>query len=145
MDKNNKSLFLYTALIFFVAIILIILAFFGQTNLEKNQIAIESSAPQTSTVSGITEKASALSEENAKLVQEINSLKTEIDTRDTTIEEQSAKIAELTLAEDNNKLLFHAYESKLADHEDDLKEILSTINYDQLTAEQKIIYDNLNK
>ena len=145
MDKNNKSLFLYTALIFFVAIILIILAFFGQTNLEKNQIAIESSAPQTSTVSGITEKASALSEENAKLVQEINSLKTEITTRDTTIEELNTKIANLTIIEDNNTLLFHAYESKLAGHDDDLEEILSSINYDQLTPEQKITYDNLKK
>ena len=38
-NKNdNKSLFLYTALIFFVAVVLIILSFFGQTNLQKKQL-----------------------------------------------------------------------------------------------------------
>ena len=35
-NKNdNKSLFIYTALIFVVAVLLIILSFFGQTNLQK--------------------------------------------------------------------------------------------------------------
>ena len=34
-NKQNNSLFIYTALIFVVALLFIILAFFGQTNLTK--------------------------------------------------------------------------------------------------------------
>ena len=37
-NKNdNKSMFLYTALIFIVAVLLIIFSFLGQTNMQKNQ------------------------------------------------------------------------------------------------------------
>ena len=35
-NNNTKSLFLYTALIFLVALLLIVIAFFGEANLEKS-------------------------------------------------------------------------------------------------------------
>ena len=34
-QKENKSMYLYTALIFVVALLLILLAFFGQTNISR--------------------------------------------------------------------------------------------------------------
>lgn len=144
MDNNNKSLFLYTALIFFVAVILIILAFFGQTHIEKSQLPLELSSPQT-TMSGITEKASVVSEENVRLMQEVSELKDEIAARDETIDGLNSQIDALNTVQDNNMLLFHAYASKASGNEDDLREVLSTINYEQLTPEQRNIYDNLNK
>ena len=143
--NNNKSLFLYTALIFFVAIILIILAFFGQTNLQRSQPSIESPSATQAAAPGITEKASILSEENSKLMQEVSELKEQIASKDETIAGLNTQIESFSIIQENNMLLFHAYESKLADNTDDLKEILSTINYEQLTPEQKTVYDNLNK
>ena len=144
-NNNSKSLFLYTALIFFVAIILIILAFFGQTNVQRSQPPIEESLATQAPAPGITEKASILSEENTKLIQEVSGLKEQLASKDETIAGLNSQIESFNIIQDNNALLFHAYESKLSGNIDDLKEILSTINYEQLTPEQKTVYDNLNK
>ena len=44
-NKNdNKSMFLYTALIFIVAVLLIIFSFLGKTNIQKNQKQMENTA-----------------------------------------------------------------------------------------------------
>ena len=143
-NKNsNKSLFLYTALIFFVAIILIIIEFFGQTNVQKSQPPIDEPSPTA--VSGITEKAAVLSEENTKLMQQVADLKKQIEEDGKAIEELNQKIYESSAVNDNDKLLLHAYDCKLSDNTDDLSVILSSINYDSLTDEQKVIYDKLSK
>jgi len=47
-NKNdNKSMFLYTALIFIVAVLLIIFSFLGQTNMQKNQPFYKKNLPQS--------------------------------------------------------------------------------------------------
>ena len=66
--SGNKSLYLYTALIFVVAILLIILSFFAMSNRDKQMNEIEETQ-------SITEKASVLSEENKNLAEEIVALK----------------------------------------------------------------------
>ena len=38
--KDNKSLFLYTALIFIAAIVIVVISFFSQINLEKSIMSI---------------------------------------------------------------------------------------------------------
>lgn len=129
-NNGNKSLFLYTALIFFVAVILIILAFFGQTNLQKNQPPISSEIPVQTPVS-IPEKAAVVSEENSKLIQEVSALKSELETANT----------ELT----NSKILLEAYDAKLQNNAEALNLILSSLNYEQLSDEQKAVYDKLLK
>ena len=69
--NNNKSMFLYTALIFVVAIILIVLSFFGQANVEKSQPGISATLEPAGQLSEtITERAAVLSEENMKLIEE---------------------------------------------------------------------------
>lgn len=133
MEQNNhgnKSLFLYTALIFFVAVILIILAFFGQTNVQKNQPPISSEIP-VQTPTSITERTSVVSEENAKLIQEVSGLKAELDKTETELA--------------NSDLLLSAYDAKLQNDADTLASILGSINYEQLTDNQKAVYDKLQK
>ena len=140
MEQNNhgnKSLFLYTALIFFVAVILIILAFFGQTKVQKSQPPISSEAP-VQTAASIPEKAAVVSEENAKLMQEVSELKSQL-------EKNTEEIEKLTEGQANDALLFSAYDAKLRNDAEALNTALSSINYEQLTEEQKAVYDKIQK
>lgn len=128
--NNNKSLFLYTALIFIVAVLLIILSFFGQTNLEKNQPKVEESSQQTQApVSGITEKAAVLSEENKTLLEENIKLK---DENQKLIQKQTT-----------NDILLSANGYFTMGNNAKALEMLLAVNYDELSVDQKIIYDNL--
>ena len=71
VEKNeNKSIFLYTALIFLAAIVIIIISFFSQVNLEqKNNAYLESE-----TAKSITEKTAQLSQENMVLLETTKTL-----------------------------------------------------------------------
>lgn len=64
----NKSLYLYTSLIFVVAILLIILSFFAMSNRDNKM-------NETEQAQSITEKTAALSEENKNLAEENKTLK----------------------------------------------------------------------
>ena len=79
-NKNsNRSMFLYTALIFVVAILLIVLSFFGEANLERNQPAIKGTMePAKQLNTSISQRAAVLSEENRILLEENQKLKDEI-------------------------------------------------------------------
>ncbi len=128
-NKNdNKSLFLYAGLIFVVAILLIILSFFGQTNLKKSQPVVdEPVVPET----GITERAAVLSEENKNLIEENKQLKQQ---NEQLIEKQT-----------ENDLLLSAYGYMSLDNSAKAGEMLGAVNYETLTADQKIIYDIVKK
>lgn len=77
--NNNRSMFLYTALIFVVAILLIVLSFFGEANLERNQPAIKGTMePAKQLNTSISQRAAVLSEENRILLEENQKLKDEI-------------------------------------------------------------------
>ena len=125
-NKNdNKSLFLYTSLIFIVAVLLIILSFFGQTNMKKNMTQVDTEAAN----SGITERAAVLSEENKNLLEENNKLKTENQ--------------ELTKKITTNDILLSANGYFSLGNNDKALEMLLAVNYDDLSVDQKIIYDNI--
>ena len=64
----NKSLYMYTSLIFVVAILLIILSFFAMSNRDNK-------LNETEQAQSITEKTAALSEENKNLAEENKALK----------------------------------------------------------------------
>lgn len=64
----NKSLYMYTSLIFVVAILLIILSFFAMSNRDNKM-------NETEQAQTITEKTAALSEENKNLAEENKTLK----------------------------------------------------------------------
>ena len=125
-NKNdNKSLFLYTSLIFIVAVLLIILSFFGQTNMKKNMTQVDTEAAN----SGITERAAVLSEENKNLLEENNKLK--------------AENQELTKKITTNDILLSANGYFSLGNNDKALEMLLAVNYDDLSVDQKIIYDNI--
>lgn len=137
-NKNdNKSLFIYTGLIFFVAVILIILSFFGQTNMQKNQPKIEENSEQTQQVSGITEKAAILSEENKTLLEENKKITSEIETL-------KSENEALTEKNNINDLLLSANGYYSQGNKTKALEIIKELNYDELTSDQKIIYNNIN-
>ena len=82
-NKNSSSFFLYTALIFLVAMIMIIISFFGQGN---HQSAKESAKT-------LTEKASAVSEENLVLSKKVTELEGDVSDRDEIIKTNEETIA----------------------------------------------------
>lgn len=63
-NNDNKSLYLYTSLIFIVAIIMIIVSFFSQTHLDSS-LEREQDAEKVS----LSNKAAQVSEENMQLVE----------------------------------------------------------------------------
>lgn len=134
-NKNdNKSMFLYTALIFFVAVILIIVSFFGQNNMQKNQPQIDNKTEETQSLSGISEKAAVLSEENRQLLEENSKLKEE----NSSLKQSNTSLSE-QISVDNLLLSANGYFTLGNDSK--ALEILNTINYDGLTGDQKILYD----
>lgn len=142
-NKNdNKSLFLYTALIFIVAVLLILLSFFGQTNMEKSQPQLnnEDSKP----LFGISEKAAFLSEENTALIAENTELKSEIDELKADMEKVKTAYDVMSEKQITNDLLLSANAYYTMDNHEKAKEIINKITYDELSSDQKIIYDNIN-
>lgn len=112
--SGNKSLYLYTALIFVVAILLIILSFFAMSNRDKQMNEIEETK-------SITEKASVLSEENKNLAEEIVALKS-----------SNEKLS--------TDLLNIANEYYAAGDKDKAKDLTKNIDTEKLTDNQKTIY-----
>lgn len=146
-NKNdNKSLFLYTSLIFIVAILLIILAFFGQTNMEKNQPEIEAAITETEqpmSNSGIAERASVLSEENRILLEEKTKLEEEVRQKNAIISGMENERFNLNEKIKINDLLLQANGYMNTGNFEKAAEALDSIDYNSLSSDQKIIYDNV--
>ena len=140
--KNNEqtSLSMYTALIFLVAVVMIVVSFLAQTHLEQSMVS-EHEAEKVS----LSNKAAQISEENMQLV-ELNK----------TLRERNTKLAEenaaLSLEKDALYKEITGYEALLTvcdamtDGNNDMaKELLLGIFTEDLTPEQKIYYDMLAK
>lgn len=127
--NNNKSLFLYTGLIFSVAVILIILAFFGQKNIENKQPQVEETQTQQTESAGITERASILSEENKNLM-EVNA----------TLKKQNKELEE-EIKQNNSLLAANGYLSM--GNKEKALELLNIVDYEALSTDQQIIYDEV--
>ena len=126
-NKNdNKSMFLYTALIFIVAVLLIIFSFLGQTNMQKNQPQVSESPDKEMSIS---EKASILSEENTVLLENNKNLKSDNES--------------LTQKQSQNDLLLSANGYFTLGNNSMALETLDKVNYNDLSSDQKIIYDNI--
>lgn len=127
-NKENRSMYLYTALIFVVALLLILVAFFSQTNISKlgkraDEFATSSTASPASTQPTSNEQALA----------NIVNMANELDTENT---ELKAKIAVY-----DNLLTANAYiaNGNLTEAET----IFLTIDEASLTENQKILYDEI--
>ena len=139
--KNNSSLFLYTALIFFVAIIMIIIAFFGQSNLQKNQpIQTDSAA-----TSSITEKAAQLSEDNRILMEQNQALQNEKKELTENNENLTLQLEALQTEKINNDKLLQIYNYLYKGSKTKAREALGEIVPEELTETQKTFYNILVK
>lgn len=137
-QKENKSMYLYTALIFVVALLLILLAFFGQTNISRlgnraNEMGvsteIESASPTntpptTEEFARISNMASALDSENKELKDKLSVYDNLINANDlasqgkyTEAREITDLIDETTLT-DSQKVLYNDIKDKIAEGEE---------------------------
>lgn len=139
-NSDNKSLYLYTGLIFLVAIVMIVVSFFAQKHFENLRV-IEIGAENVS----LSNKAAQVSEENLQLVElnrllklkntDLTTQNTELTTeRDTLLKEKEAY-----------KALISVYQKIVAGKEKAAKELLLNIYTEDLSSEQKEIYDALAK
>ena len=142
-SNGSSSLFLYTALIFLAAIIIIIFAYFAQTNVERSQPSaspdtvamphdpdaqtdtpVETGGPQ-----GIAKTAAELSQYNLELLEENRKLHNKVDELE----------AQLSAYEP----LVEAYHALSADDKERLKLLLEDIDYKSLSNEAKTLYNFL--
>lgn len=139
-DKNdNKSMFLYTALIFIVALLLIVFSFLGQVNMQKSQPQVSDTPDKMS----ISEKASILSEENMVLIENNSLLKSEneeLTAENTKLTEENKSLLQKI---NTNDLLLSANGYFTLGDDVSASEILKSIDYDSLSGDQKIVYDNI--
>lgn len=138
-NKSNRPLMIYTSLIFIVAIIMVVVAFFGQRHLESAQFR------QTETARGISERASQLSEENRLLMEVNKRLTTSLN--ELTEENQVLKTENdaLTKEAEYNKKLSDVYLALNNSGRSKARKLLNEIYTEDLTAEQKDFYDMLVK
>lgn len=138
-NKGNRPLMIYTSLIFIVAIIMVVVAYFGQKHLENAQHT------QTETARGISERASQLSEENRLLMEVNDKLNTSLD--DLTEENEALKEANAVLTKENEsaKKLSEVYIALNNSGRSKARKLLGEIYTEDLTAEQKSFYDMLVK
>lgn len=123
---NTKSLYLYTALIFIAALVMIIISFFGQRNLEKINQATQDNK-------SISEKSAALSEENSRLVKENRDLQEIIAFKDNVIEENKALI-------EIHNTLFAAHKYFVLGDFITAERLLSTVDTNMLDGDSQALY-----
>ncbi len=137
-NKQNHSMYIYTALIFVVALLLIIIAFFGQTNISNNQKNVETVAESTEIVTeAVTDTpaetapptAKPEQDDYAKLSNAFVTLSVENETLKSTV-----AVYELLLSA-NKAVTENDFEAA--------KAVLTQISPDTLTDEQKILYDQI--
>ena len=95
--KSNRSLFLYTALIFLAAIAVIAFSFFAQVNADKNH---EKYVGEENSETSIAGKAAKLSEENRILLETIGSL----NDKNSELSEDNEVLTQQVLSLDKNML-----------------------------------------
>ncbi len=139
-NSDNKSLLIYTSLIFFVAIIMIIVSFFAQTHLDQTKVG-EIDLEKVD----LSNKAAQVSEENMQLVELNKALKD-------TNAALSSENAELKEKEDAMQKEIDAYaalsavsEKLLGGNKRAARSLLENIYTEDLTQNQKEIYDTLVK
>ena len=140
--KNNRSLFIYTALIFLAAIAVITLAFFGQINAEKSREAL---LAEEKNANSIIEKTSQLSEENRILLQTTNSLNKKIEELTAENSEMAERILSLDKQVNNAKIMYDVFNNIQIGDIKQAAEDFETLDPLFFTEEQEIFYNYLQK
>lgn len=139
MKDNNKSLFLYTGLIFLVALLIILLSLFGQTKFKKPD-TLPASAPSGW---GISEKISVVVAENEELLKKNSDLKGQINDRDIKITELTEMTAAQTELLESYNIIMNCYELCKNEQYAAAKELLKSVNTQILSPQMRMLYDEL--
>ncbi len=128
MKQNTKFLWMYVGILFSFALILIIFAGFSRNSENEQTMGLQAD------VATLSQKNTALQAENTKLFARIDELIASSDA-------QGIKIKEL---EDAEKVLSDAYSLYVSGKRKDARELTTALNYENLSATQKIVYDIIN-
>lgn len=131
-NKQNRSMFLYTALIFAVALIFIILAFFGQTNISNLRRSTEQANAPTATEQ--TENTDTPIDQPDALAQLGNAVSA-LEAENSSLKKELAVYAALVRA--------NAYIS--ANDPEKAQAELDKTDFDTLDSEQKTLYEQTSK
>lgn len=139
MKQNTKFIWIYVAILFSFAIILILFAGLTQNNYQKE---INDQEMETA---GIRKSLSALSKENEVL----NSKLKELEAQNTALMEENERLSKESRAAisfydgeaETTKILLRAYAERLDGKNDEAKAMLESIDMGLLTKEQKNLYD----
>ena len=139
--KNTKSLVLYTALIFLVAILMIVISYFSTRNQteQTNEYIGENSE------GSISEKVADLSEENMVLLNTIDSLNGQNQELLKSKEELNSTITNQNTVIQNIKLLIVVQNQINEKSYSDAYENFKLIDAQVLDEDQTKLYNNLNK
>ena len=138
--SDNKSLIMYTSLIFLAAIVMIVVSFFAQQHLE--QLKVSETEAENVTLSN---KAAQVSEENMQLVELNKSLK---DANKVLTDENLALTGErdaLLKETGAYKALIDVYEKLVDGKKSSARKLLQEIYTEDLSFDQKEMYDFLVK
>jgi hypothetical protein len=138
--SDNKSLIMYTSLIFAAAIVMIVVSFFAQQHLENLRVS-ETEAENVT----LSNKAAQVSEENMQLVELNKSLK-DANIAPTEANQTLTSERDVLLKEtEAYKALIEVYEKLLDGKKTSARKLLKEIYTENLSPDQKEIYDFLVK
>lgn len=140
MKKNLRYLWIYTGILFSVALLLIIFAYFTQSNIinETKQI-------QETNLSGMQKSVTQLTADNQKLISENEKLSKTVTEQTHIIENYKEKETESILTRELDEKLAMAYDSYVGGSKSDAKNMLISIDREKLTNLQQKIYDIIMK
>lgn len=134
-NRQNRSMFLYTALIFAVALILIIIAFFGQTNISNlRRTAAITSVSETETAATQQPNENPTQEPQQDVLAQLANAAAVLETENSGLKDK-LKIYE-GLVKANSYISVNDYESAGKE--------LNAIDSEKLTDDQKILYEQIN-
>lgn len=138
-ENNNKSLYIYTALIFIVAVVLIIVSFFGQSKLAQNQPVPISNEE----VMSITERAAVVSNENKVLLEENISLKQKLQAEKETSASLKVQNEVYKAKTENLRILLSANSSCAQKKYSEALEAVAQLNEGTLSDDERALYNSI--
>ena len=127
LKQNTKFLWLYTAILFSFALILIIFAGLTQNNFQK-EIAENDKENKT-----MLEQIEVLKAENAKLSDEIKTISEKLELSET-------EKAELNIYKENGEKIFEAYQQLNKGKHNTAVSMVKELNTEELTPMQLYLY-----
>ena len=140
MKKNTRYLWIYTAILFSFALILIVFAYFTQNN-----IVSETKQNQESNLNIMQKSVTQLTEENTTLKNDVNEKDKLLEEQKQLIDAYKLKETEMILEKETDEKLVMAYENYVSGNITEAKNMISTYDREKLTHIQQKIYDIINK